>query len=488
MPAIEDAVRTRRPSDEHVRHPTSTTVRFPPRTPGPVSLVPHMDVTNALTVWLILLYGITAGLGLPGFGAFGQPATLFALGATLWWLAARMIPTLGLDECFQPVRVALMIYVTYVLGSFGLSGTRVLTELERTNSTRALLTTIGLFGIAALVADGVGSGSRLRTLLRRLTTIGALFALIGMLQVVAGETFHLVPPGLVWNTGTTATLGFRGGLIRPLSTGLHPIEYAVMVASLFPLAIHFALHPRTRNDRIRAIVEATLLLIAVPLSLSRTAVVSLVAAGIVLAFGWSWRHRLYGLFAGLLAVPAIAMLVPGAYRVMLGLFTGADADPSVQVRVARVPNIMALIRERPWFGMGHGTYTSTDYFLIDNQLWVTMISDGMVGLALTLGLFLTAGLMAVWSGSRPGATDESRHLGRAVAAGIAGIVASLATFDAFFYRILLFTLFLLIGCAGALWRLSGEAAAAAGTGFNPDPAPGAHPGRVRSPGTHPGRD
>jgi hypothetical protein len=413
------------------------------------------DVTACLSAWLLLLYGISAGMVLPGFGAIGQPATLVALGGSLWWICGRLLPTLGLDQGPQPVRFALFIYTGYLIASFAVGSTRPLSALQRTQSTRELITLIALFGIAALVADGVHDLARLRTLLRRLVTAGALFAAFGLVQAVAGESFLVLPPGLEWNAGNVFDIEFRGGQVRPLSTGLHPIEYAVVVASLVPLALHFVIHPKGTNDRIRAIVEASVLLLAVPISLSRTAIVCLAVALIVLSFGWTWRRRLNVLVLAFIVVPLVASLVPTAYEIMIRLFVDSGSDLSIQSRLDRIPNIMALISEHPWFGMGFGTFNNTDFFLVDNQLWITSISVGLVGLAITLGLFLTAGLTAVWVQYRPGASEELAHFGRAIAGGIAGLTISMATFDAFFYRILTFTLFLLVGSAGALWRLTG---------------------------------
>jgi hypothetical protein len=425
-------------------------------------LTPHplgglrFDVTFCLTAWLLLLYGINAGMVVPVLGAIGQPATLVALGALCWWIGARMLPTLGLDQSLQPIQIALYVYVTYMLASYGSAGLRMLTGIEGSNSTRAIITLFALFGIAALVCDGVHDKERLRTLLRRLTTFGAVFAAMGILQATTGESLLWVPPGLEWNAGLVETVGERGGLNRPRGTARHPIEFSVVVASLLPLAIHFTRHARSGRERIRGFVEASLLLVAVPLSLSRTAVVCLVAALLVMGLGWTWRQRANAIALAVIGLPLVAGLVPGAYQVMIGLFRDTQTDASIQARLDRVPVIMGMIQERPWFGMGYGTFNGTDHFVVDNQLWVTTISTGLVGLVLTVALFLVGALTATAIQRRPAATVEDGYLGWAIAGGIAGMTISLATFDAFFYRILTFSLFLLLGCAGALWRITGR--------------------------------
>jgi hypothetical protein len=425
-------------------------VTTPPRGSGL-----RTDVTACLTAWLLLLYGINAGMVVPVLGAIGQPATLAALGAFFWWVSARTLPTLGLDRDLQPIRIALYVYVTYLLASYGSAGMRTLTEIEASNSTRAVITLFALFGIAAIACDGIHDKERLRRLLRRLTTFGAVFAALGIVQATTGESFLWVPPGLEWNAGLVETVGERGGLNRPRGTARHPIEYSVVVASLLPLAIHFAWHARSGRDRTRGLIESSLLLVAVPLSLSRTAVVCLAAALLVMGLGWTWRQRANAIALAVMGIPLVAGLVPGAYQVMIGLFRDSETDASIQARLDRVPTIMGMIQERPWFGMGYGTFNGTDHFVVDNQLWVTTISTGLVGLVLTVGLFVVGALTATAVQRRPAATVEDGYLGWAIAGGIAGMTISLATFDAFFYRILTFSLFLLLGCAGALWRLTG---------------------------------
>lgn len=416
---------------------------------------PQRDAAWFFSIWLVLLYSLHARLVLPGLGSVGSPAALLALGAGLWWLTGRLMPSSGLDQDAQPVRTALFVYTGYLVASYGVGATRSLTALEQSGSSRAQILLFAYVSVALLAMDGVRDLERLRTLLRRLTTIGALFAAYGILQSILGEAHLFAPPGLTWNQEIEADVLERGGFARPIASAMHPIEFAVLVGSLLPLAIHFVLHPRTRIDRYRAWAELSLLVLAVPVSLSRSAVVCAAVAILVLAFGWTWRRRVLALLTGLIIVPIVASLVPAVFSFMVDLFTGADTDPSVQDRIERIPAIMALIRERPWFGWGYGTYSVEDFFLIDNQLWVTLIATGILGLAVTLLLPAVAGVAAIWHARAiDGPAQDVADLGRSIAASIAGLMASTITFTAFSYRTLSFTLFLLIGCAGAHWRLT----------------------------------
>jgi len=146
-------------------------------------------------------------------------------------------------------------------------------------------------------------------------------------------------------------------------------------------------------------------------------------------------------------------LIPGVVGTFIGMFSDADDDVSIQARLLRVPRIMALIRERPVTGLGLGTWSTEDYFLVDNEVWVTTLETGIVGMLLTALILVVALTMALTVRFIPGVDDATGQLSQAVAASTAGLAVSLLTFDAFHYRILTGTLFLLLGIAGALWRI-----------------------------------
>ena len=413
--------------------------------------LPVVDVTSFVSLWLLLVFAIPSSLVVGGFGAIGQPGLLFSLIAPAWWCASRFVPSIQSDQEFQPIRLALLLYLAYMVASFGSAGTRSLTRLEIDNSTRELIRLVTLTGLALLVADGMRDLERLRTLLARVALLAGAFAVLGIAQFFAGEFLMPTPR---WLSGQPPSIGTRAGLARPQGTARHPIEFAVVVAAMLPLSIHFFLYPRKRNRRVAAAVGVVLLLLAVPVSLSRTGVVSLAAALFVLGLGWSWRRRLNGLLLFLLAIPMISAAAPGVLGVMVGLFTNVDQDFSIQARLSRTSAVMAIVRERPWFGLGFGTWSSDGEFLLDNQIWFSLLETGYVGLTLTILLPILAAGLAISPGNGPATTEETRHLGFAIAGSIAGLSISMITFDAFFYRILTSLLFLLIGAAGALWRFT----------------------------------
>ena len=415
----------------------------------------RFDTVTYLTLWLAFLYGISARQVVPGFGALGSPAMLIALPSLLIWAGGWVMPRSGLDRGRHPIRAPLLIYFTYLIISFGVTGTRPITGLESTQSIRALLTGAAMTGIALLVADGVRDQARLTALLRRVVIAATFVGIIGILQFITGDPLRVMLPGLRWNADAMSGIELRGAFNRPLSTTLHPIEFSAVTAGLLPLAIHFALYSKNTHARRNFGLAAAILAVAIPIAVSRTGVVSLVVAMAVLAMGWSWRRRLNALLIGMAAVPVIWAAIPGIVGTMIGLFSDTDDDASIQARIRRQPAIMALIRERPWLGLGNGSWSVDDYFLIDNQIFVTTLEMGFVGLALTIFLLLLGAGTAAAVRGLPRVDEATAHLALAITASIAGLAITIVTFDAFFYRILTGTLFLLIGAAGALWRMHG---------------------------------
>jgi O-antigen ligase len=180
----------------------------------------------------------------------------------------------------------------------------------------------------------------------------------------------------------------------------------------------------------------------------------LAAAFAVMMLGWSWRQRANALVGAVFVLPVVWMIAPRLVDVLGGLFTETEDDFSVQARIDRIPRIMATFRERPWFGRGNGTWSVEENFLIDGEVWVTLLETGIIGLALTFVLLAVAVRAGLGVKHLEGADPEMAHLGTALAAAIVGIGVSFGTFDALHYRILTGTLFLLIGAVAAVYRLA----------------------------------
>jgi O-antigen ligase len=410
----------------------------------------HVDVVTYLTLWLVLLYGLSARQVVGFVGALGSPALLLTIPAILLWIVGWLLPSSGLRREPHPLRAMLLAYVAFMVFSFSLALSRPLSETALSSAVRGLIILVAMVGVALLAADGIEDESRLLTLLRRLVLLGGASSLLGILQFFTGEAMQLTLPGLDW--AREVAVGTRSGFNRTRGNAMHPIEFSVVLAGLLPLAIHFALYDTTIRRRRLAAICVALLALALPTTLSRSGILSAVTGLAILAFAWNFRRLMNAAVTALVMVPLAWLALPGLLEALLDLFADTDRDHSIQARISRVPRIMELVRARPWLGIGAGTHNMDDYFLLDNQFWLTMIETGIVGTALTV-LLLLVGILVAASGAPRGRDEARRHLGFAVAGSIAALGMSIATFDAFFYRILTGTLFLLIGVGGALWRL-----------------------------------
>jgi O-antigen ligase len=92
------------------------------------------------------------------------------------------------------------------------------------------------------------------------------------------------------------------------------------------------------------------------------------------------------------------------------------------------------------------------YFFTDDQYLNSLIEIGIVGLAALLILFFTGWHLA--RASRKASADpEVRDLAQCVAASVAVIIVGFATFDALYFPMAAGLTFLMLGCAGAMWRI-----------------------------------
>ncbi len=392
------------------------------------------------------MFVLPARLVLPGIGSAGTPATLVGVLAFVSWGTAAL---LGQRQFSGPntVRTALLAYLWFVLFSWTLGKTRALTFTEKITSDRSFIIMIGLAGIALVAMDGLSTREEVETVVRRMTYCAMFMVLMGTVQFffTYDPTTLIRIPGLIMDS--SAQIGQRSNFNRPFGTTLHPIEYGVVAAALVPLAYWMARVERRR----RAYFVAVALGFAAMSSLSRSAVLAIAVAVIVLLFGVSWRQRAAIMGAGVVFIMFVGVTVKGLIGTLRNLFTTADNDSSVQARVDRIPKVLNLISQHPWLGRGFGTYNLDDYFLLDNQLQMSAIETGLIGVAV---LVLFIGFISLMSWRTRVGGERGTLPGTALAATILGLFISSYTFDAFFYRILTGVLYLSIGLVGAMYRIT----------------------------------
>lgn len=409
------------------------------------------DGCSVLTLVVVLLLLVPQPYVLVGpLKSLGNPAVLVAMGALAIWAASRVLNMSTAVE-LHPVRWALLLFTIAATAAFAAGMVRDLTSGERASMDRVVFQHLALLGVALLAVDELGSRERITTLLQRLVLVGGVTGVIGILEFAyAGFDYRqlMLLPGLTTNTDPVSQS--RSGFDRVAAGASHPIEFSVVTSALVPLALHFALHAESRRWRFALALVA--LLAATPMSVSRSGFITLAVGLIIYAVALSHRGRFNALVLGLIGLAAFRAMVPGLLGTVRGLFRDVGTDPSIAGRTDDYQAIPALMDGHWWWGRGLGTFVPDVYFILDNQYLAALLQGGMVGLGAFVVLLVVG--LCVARGVRRRATDAAmRSLGQALTATIAALAVSALVFDSLSFRQSGFLLFLVIGCAGALWSL-----------------------------------
>ncbi|MEU5878054.1 O-antigen ligase family protein [Spirillospora sp. NPDC047279] len=431
----------------------STIMAAPADRPEARPLLGQVDGVTVLSVFVVVLTMVPARFVVGPLGAAGTPAGVMAVLCLFWYLSAmitsRTSPIIGR----QPVRTVAVVFTCAMLASYAAAMSRPMPGLEVNGADRGLILTAGWVGVALLAADGIPRLDRLEAVRRRLVMGGGVIAVLGGLQFFTGFDLagHLAFPGLTTSTNYTSLLQ-REEFNRPMATATHPIEFGVVLAMLLPLAVHGAVFaPEGRKGR-RWLVVA-LILMVLPMTVSRSAVLGMAVVCVVILPIWPAIWRVVAIMVlGVLTV-ALRALVPGLIGTLTSLVSSIGTDSSTVARSSDYVVLGEAVAHRPWLGQGFGTYLPQSYRILDNQYLLSLVETGVVGLVALLTVLLSGWFLA--RSARRASTDpEVRHLAQCFAAAAAVAVFSFGTFDAFSFPMVANLAFLILGCCGALWRLT----------------------------------
>ena len=309
----------------------------------------------------------------------------------------------------------------------------------------------GWMGAMLLAHDGIRDLTRLHALIRRVAVLGGFLAGLGIVQFVTGMALvDLIQiPGLVNNT-VPLGVAERAGFNRPSGTAVHAIEFSVVVTMILPLAL---VNARIEDGRgtVRRWLPVVLMVAAVPIAISRSAIVGALIGLVVIlpALPPSQRKLLVG--GSAVAAVATFVSVPGLLGSVAGLFTGISADGSAQSRTNSYQLVWEYFTRHPFFGRGFSTFLPA-HRILDNQYLGMLMDVGLVGLIAFLALIL-AGIGCAIAARRRSTVPRERELGQALFASISVGAVGFALFDGLSFPMTAGLLFLVIGLAGALNRL-----------------------------------
>lgn len=424
------------------------------------------DAVTLLSFYVFLLMVIPSPLTFSPLGGAGGPDTIFAVLLLFAYLLTLVVPPLALTRGRQPIRFAAVLLTCAILASYISASRRTLASLEQNGADRGLILMLGWLGVMLVAADGIPSMDRLKVLLRRIVLGATAMAALAITQFFTGlnAATYIQIPGLAAQTPFTDLLT-RNQLNRPSATAIDPIELAVVLAICLPIAIHQARFAPPGLRR-RRWLQVALIGIALPMTVSRTAIIALVVSAVVVLSVWPKRDRRIAYVVGSFAVAGMFVSVHGLLGTLSSLFTQVGSDTSSASRTGAFAASAPFIGQHPWFGRGFGTFLPSTYFFTDDQYLLSLIEIGVIGLVCLLTLFAT-GWLAARNARRISQDPETRHLAQCMAASAAVPAVSFATLDALSFAMAAGLTFLMLGCVGALWRLARVEAMAPGGGLPP---------------------
>src|SRR5660398_118521 len=224
------------------------------------------------------------------------------------------------------MRFAMLVFVMANLISYVVAATRPIEALELSAADRGLLLVFSWLGIVLLTSVGIPTLARLDTVLRRLALTGGIAATLGVAQFFTGMALidKIQIPGLSPNNDLTSVYA-RNGFARAAGTSTHPIEFGVVLTMILPIALHYAFTD-THRGRFSRWFPVAAIAVAVPVTLSRSALIGVVVVFAVLMPSWTARRRrLTSAAAGALLL-TVYLAVPGLLGTMIRLFTGIGDD------------------------------------------------------------------------------------------------------------------------------------------------------------------
>jgi len=412
----------------------------------------RFDAVALITVWMACLFLIPQKWVLPGGGSIARPAIAVGLLCAVLYAASRMVPAM-VPRGRNPVALGLWGYGTLVVVSFAMSYNRDLYNFEVSAAVREILLTASMIGIALLTAGSIRDRERLETLLKRSVGFTTAVAVVAALQFYF--QYDLVEkvqfPGLKL-TSDFLTSGVRSGFERAKGTTDHAIELGVVMAMAMPVAVHYALHEPDKKKARRYWVATLMIMSTIPMSVSRSGIVAAAVSMGFLVSVWGQRQMLRAAIGGVVGVIMIYISSPTLLGSIRSLFSALDSDPSIEGRTDDYEIAFDFVAQRPWFGRGAGTWGADTNLLLDNQILLSLLEIGWIGVAILCFMYIS-GISTGRKIRRTAPDDTTRHLGQALAGAIASGFITLFFVDGLFFQIYVGLCFFYIGAVGATYRM-----------------------------------
>jgi O-antigen ligase len=332
---------------------------------------------------------------------------------------------------------------------------------QASQSLQLLTREVGMLAAVVLVMVVIGSTADLVRVVQGIVVGAAISALMALVQAATGVELAgaLVLPGLV-DQGSGATVGelLRAGAVRPAGSAGHPLELAAVLTVVFPLALGLTLSRRARGGVTWPWATASAIIALGAFStISRSVVVGLVAALVVMA--WRWPVRRVAVGGSVLVVAVLGAVVAGVPLVsrLADVVVDGTSDNSVGSRTSGLSYALQQLPAHWLVGQGAGTYDVSKQPVLDNFYLTRLVESGIVGLAALLAMVGGTWLIAFGASRRavtsPGVGDfelVNGILGSVTAIAVVALILDIGGFAQI--STLLYVLVALAGSAALTTR------------------------------------
>ncbi|BBX34553.1 O-antigen polymerase [Mycolicibacterium mageritense DSM 44476 = CIP 104973] len=387
---------------------------------------------------------LTFGLSLGQF--------LLYVGAAGWALVGGGVARCGVANRW--LVIAVMGYLTASLLSYGAAMDRGTVTRGFEFGDRYIFSDLALAAMVVAIIAMITTTGHVALMLKGLLVGGALSSAFAVVRFIAG--IDLAPlfilPGLKQSDFVLVTNLAREGIDRPQGSAGHPLELAGVLTVIIPLGVAIVASARAKGERTWPWIACTgLLICGAMVTVSRSAVVGLVAAVLVMVWRWSIRRFAVTLIAAAAAVGLGLLLQVQVVTAILQSFANAATDSSIASRGVGASYVAAHFRDQFWLGQGAGMYPAFRQPVLDNQYLSRLMETGALGLVSFVALIAVALVLALRaSAARDPVTAE-------LAGGISGSLAALAVISTIldvsgFIQIWTVT-WILVALSTVVWRL-----------------------------------
>ncbi|MFD4368334.1 O-antigen ligase family protein [Rhodococcus sp. NPDC058521] len=357
--------------------------------------------TTVLMVVAIALLALRQSFTVP-MGLGMTPALLLALMAGSLWVLTRAV---GQRSTAHVVALScpILLFVLADLVSYGALMSRGTTPDVIAATRSSLLLDVVLLTTYFFVVTVIRSTNSVVRVAQAVVLGASISAVFAIIEYGTGIDFAaMAKPPLLRDHGTvlSATL-MREGFARPQGAAGHPLELSAVLTVVSPIALGLVYGMRMSGHHWWPWATlATILVAGAGLTLSRSAVVGIVAA--VLVMCWAWPVRRLVVLVCLGASVAVLAYVSNSrfLQAFVDVFAKSESDSSLQSRSIGREFVYQNFARHLWFGEGPSTYSALDHPVLDNQYLARLMETGVVGLATYVALLISAFVCALVASGR----------------------------------------------------------------------------------------